>query len=226
VSTDGLDNPTRLLGSVPYFAHLDAATLEVVARGALKRSCAKGQTIFLEGEPCAGLWVVEKGRVRLLRLSTEGREQVVKLLGPGEFFNEVAVLDGGPNPVSAMAAMESTLWVIERNTMLDLLERYPALAAGVIENLASRARHLLTLVEDLSLRTVRARLAKLLLEQAEGGGEAPRRLTQQEMAAQAGTVREMVSRVLRRFEEEGLIQLDRHRLMVLDREGLEKEAKV
>lgn len=226
MSTDGLDNLTRLLGSVPYFAQLDATTLEVVARGAFGRRCAKGQMIFLEGEPCAGLWVVEKGRVRLLRLSTEGREQVVRLLGPGEFFNEVAVLDGGPNPVSAMVAMESMLWVIERNTMLDLLERYPALAAGVIENLASRARHLLALVEDLSLRTVSARLAKLLLAQAEGGSEARRRLTQQEMAAQVGTVREMVSRVLRGFEQEGLIRFDRHRLIVLDREGLEKEAKV
>lgn len=226
MSTDGLDNLTRLLGSVPYFAQLDATTLEVVARGAFGRRCAKGQMIFLEGEPCAGLWVVEKGRVRLLRLSTEGREQVVRLLGPGEFFNEVAVLDGGPNPVSAMAAMESMLWVIERNTMLDLLERYPALAAGVIENLAARARHLLALVEDLSLRTVSARLAKLLLAQAEGGSEARRRLTQQEMAAQVGTVREMVSRVLRGFEQEGLIRFDRHRLIVLDREGLEKEAKV
>jgi CRP/FNR family cyclic AMP-dependent transcriptional regulator len=226
VTSDALGNLTRLLGSVPYFAHLDAATLEAVASGAFRRPSAKDQMIFLEGEPCAGLWVVEKGRVRLLRLSTEGREQVVKLLGPGEFFNEVAVLDGGSNPVSAVAAMESILWVVERDTMLDLLERYPALAAGVIENLASRARHLLALVEDLSLRTVRARLAKLLLAQAGGSSEAHRRLTQQEMAAQVGTVREMVSRVLRGFEEEGLIRFERHRLIVVDREGLEKEAKV
>jgi CRP/FNR family cyclic AMP-dependent transcriptional regulator len=226
VSSDSLDKLTRLLGSIPYFARLDATTLKIVARGAFRRTYTKGQTIFLEGEPCSGLWVVEKGRVRLLRLSTEGREQVVKLVAPGEFFNEVAVLDGGPNPVSAMAAMDSTLWVIERKTMLDLLDKYPALAAGVIENLASRARHLLTLVEDLSLRTVRARLAKLLLTQAEGGSEGPHRLTQQEMAAQVGTVREMVSRVLRGFEQEGLIRFERHRLIVLDREGLEKEAGI
>jgi len=224
VSAEGGENLTRLLGCVPYFAQLDGATLDVVARGAFRRFCATGQTIFLEGEPCAGLWVVEKGRVRLLRFSIEGREQVVKLVGPGEFFNEVAVLDGGPNPVSAMAAMESILWVIERNTMLELLERYPALAAGVIENLASRARHLLALVEDLSLRTVSARLAKLLMAQAEGGSETPRRLTQQEMAAQVGTVREMVGRVLRTFEDEGFIRMDRHRIVILDREALEREA--
>jgi CRP/FNR family cyclic AMP-dependent transcriptional regulator len=226
VSSDGPNNLTHLFGSVPYFSHLDATTLDAVAGSAIRRRYAKGQMLFLEGDPCAGLYVVEGGRIRLLRLSVGGKEQVVKLLGPGEFFNEVAVLDGGPNPVSAMAAIESTLWVIDRHRMLDLLGTYPALAAGVIENLASRARHLLSLVEDLSLRTVSARLAKLLLTQAGEGGEAPRRLTQQEMASQVGTVREMVSRVLRGFEEKGLIRFERHRIMVLDREGLEREAMV
>jgi CRP/FNR family cyclic AMP-dependent transcriptional regulator len=226
VSNGGPDDLTLLLGSVPYFAHLDAATLSAVARGAARRDYDKGEMVFLEGDPCAGLCVVEKGRVRLLRLSVDGREQVVKLVRPGEFFNEVAVLDGGPNPVSAMAAMETILWVIDRATMLQLLEEHPDLAAAVIENLASRARHLLALVEDLSLRTVSARLAKLLLAQEGGRAEAPRRLTQQEMAAQVGTVREMVSRVLRRFEEEGLIRFDRHRIMILDRQGLEEEAKI
>ncbi len=108
--------------------------------------------------------------------------------------------------------------------MSNLLARYPALAQGVIENLAARARHLISLVEDLSLRTVSARLAKLLLTQAVGGAEAPRRLTQQEMAAQLGTVREMVGRALRSFEEEGLIRFDRHRIIILDQEGLENKA--
>jgi CRP/FNR family cyclic AMP-dependent transcriptional regulator len=226
VNSDGPNDLARLFGSVPYFAHLDATTLDEIATGAVRRHYAKGETVFLEGEPCAGLCVVEKGRIKLLRLSVEGREQVVKLLRPGEFFNEVAVLDGGPNPVSAMAAVESVLWVIDRDTMLQLLKRHPTLAAAVIENLASRARHLLSLVEDLSLRTVSARLAKLLLARAGGDSEAPRRLTQQEMAAQVGTVREMVSRVLRRFEEEGLIRFERHRIVLVDREGLEKEAMI
>jgi len=108
--------------------------------------------------------------------------------------------------------------------MLDLLARYPALAVGIIENLAARARHLLSLVEDLSLRTVSARLAKLLLTEAVGGDEAPRRMTQQEMAAQLGTVRETVGRALRDFEDEGLIRFDRHRIIILDREALETRA--
>lgn len=219
--------PGRALGlmhSVPYFARLDTAAMEAAAARAISRNYGKGAVIFLEGDPCAGLHVIEEGRVKLYKVSAEGREQVVKLLGPGEFFNEVAVFDGGPNPVSAMAALDATLWVIDCASMRDLVSRFPALAEAVIENLAARSRHLLSLVEDLSLRTVSARLAKLLLSQAQTGGAAPRLTSQQEMAAQVGTVREMVGRVLRTLEDQGLIQLDRHRIVILDREGLEREA--
>jgi CRP/FNR family cyclic AMP-dependent transcriptional regulator len=224
VKAKALDETAELLSSIPYFAYLDEAALQAVAQAVLKRQYSKDEIIFLEGDPCAGLFIVEKGRVKVFKVSLDGREQVLKLLAPGEFFNEVAVLDGGPNPVSAMTALDSTLWIIDRSTMLDLLARYPALAQGIIENLAAHARHLVSLVEDLSLRTVSARLAKLLLTQAVRGGEAPQRMTQQEMAAQLGTVREMVGRVLRSFEDEGLIRFDRHRIVILDRAALENKA--
>jgi len=224
VATGRLDRTIELVRSVPYFAHLDQTALRAIAQGATSRQYSKGEILFLEGDPCAGLCIVEKGRVKLYKVSREGREQVVKLQSPGEFFNEVAVFDGGPNPVSAMAALESTLWIIDRDTMLDLLTRHPAIAVGIIENLAAHARHLLSLVEDLSLRTVSSRVAKLLVSEAVGDDQAPPRMTQQEMAAQLGTVREMVSRVLHSFEEEGLVRFDRHRIVILDREGLERKA--
>jgi CRP/FNR family cyclic AMP-dependent transcriptional regulator len=219
--------PGRALGlmhSVPYFARLDTAAMEAAAARAISRNYGRRAVIFLEGDPCAGLHVIEEGRVKLYKVSAEGRELVVKLLGPGEFFNEVAVFDGGPNPVSAMAALDATLWVIDCASMRELVSRFPALAAAVIENLAARSRELLSLVEDLSLRTVSARLAKLLLSQAQTGGEASRLTSQQEMAAQLGTVREMVGRALRTFEDAGFIRMDRHRIVILDREGLEREA--
>jgi len=215
---------TQLLHAVPYFARLETDALEAISTSAVNRNYDRGQVIFLEGDPVAGLFIVDEGRVKLYKLSREGREQVVKLAGPGEFFNEVAVLDGGPNPVSAMALRESQVWVIDRQSLLLLLEQYPAVAVSVIEALAAHARHLISLVEDLSLRTVSARLAKLLITQAAGGGDAPRRLTQQEMAAQLGTVREMVGRALRDLEDEGIIRFDRHRILILDREALEEKA--
>jgi CRP-like cAMP-binding protein len=224
VAADRPDGAIEVVRSVPYFAHLDETASRAVAQGAISRQYGVGEILFLEGDPCAGLYIVEKGRVKLYKVSPQGREQVVKWLGPGEFFNEVAVLDGGPNPVSAMAVLESTLRVIGRDTMLDLLTRHPAIAVGVIENLAARARHLLSLVEDLSLRSVSSRVAKLLVSEAAAGDRARRELTQQQMAAQLGTVREMVSRALHSFEGEGLIRFDRHRIVILDREGLERKA--
>jgi CRP/FNR family cyclic AMP-dependent transcriptional regulator len=224
VANSKLDKRAELLRAVPYFAHLDGPALRAVAQAAIGRHYATEEIIFLEGDPCAGLCIVEEGRIKLFKVSPDGREQVVKLVKAGEFFNEVAVLDGGPNPVSAMAARESKLWIIDRDRMLELLATYSNVAVAVIETLAARARHLVSLVEDLSLRTVSGRLAKLLLTQAKESGEAPRRMTQQEMAARLGTVREVVGRALRTFEEEGLIRFDRHRLVILDREGLESKA--
>jgi len=224
VSAGGQSRASELLHAVPYFARLDADALDAVSSSTAVRRYGAGEVIFLEGDPAAGLFIVDEGRVKLYKLSLEGREQVVRLVGPGQFFNEVAVLDGGPNPVSAMALRESQVWVIDRESLLGLLERHPTVAVAVIEALAAHARHLVSLVEDLSLRTVRARLAKLLLTQAAGGGEAPRRLTQQEMAAQLGTVREMVGRALRDLEEESVIRFDRHRIVILDRAALEERA--
>ena len=123
-----------------------------------------------------------------------------------------------------MAAPGATLRVIARDTILDLLRSYPPLATAIIENLAAHARHLISLVEDLSLRSVTARLAKLLLTEAISTDEVPRRMTQQEMASHLGTVREMVGRALRSFEDDGLIRFDRHRILIVDREGLESKA--
>jgi CRP/FNR family cyclic AMP-dependent transcriptional regulator len=224
VNAQAAETALEVMRSVPYFAHLDSAAMEAVAGKATRRRYSRGELIFLEGDPCDGLHVIQEGRIKLYKVSLEGREQIVRLPGPGEFFNEVAVFDRGSNPVSATAALDTTVWVVDCRAMVDLVATHPALAAAIIENLASRSRHLLSLVEDLSLRTVSARLAKLLLARARREAEAPQPMTQQEMAAQLGTVREMVGRVLRTFEDEDLIRFDRHRLIILDREGLEREA--
>lgn len=214
----------ELLRSISYFSGLDEATLKALASVAVRRRYDAGQMIFVEGEPCAGLFIVESGRVKIFKLSPGGREQILHIFGAGEGFNDVAVLDGGPNPANVMALEPTSVLVIDRSSMVDLLERYPALSRAVIENLASRARHLVSLVEDLSLRTVVGRLAKLLLEQATeevGLERVPRGLTHAQMAARLGTVREVITRSLRKLEDEGLIKIKRHRIVILDREALE-----
>ncbi len=217
----------ELLRSISYFSGLDEATLNALARVAVRRRYDAGQMIFVEGEPCAGLFIVERGRVKIFKLSPGGREQILHIFGAGEGFNDVAILDGGPNPASVMALEPTSVLVIDCPSMVDLLGRYPALSRAVIENLASRARHLVSLVEDLSLRTVVGRLAKLLLEQASEEVDlerVPRGLTHAQMAARLGTVREVITRSLHKLEDEGIIKIERHRITILDRKALEDKA--
>jgi CRP-like cAMP-binding protein len=214
-----------LLRRVSYFAGLSDALLAELAAMAGERRYARGQVIFLEGEPCAGLHIVAEGTVRIYKISPQGREQVLEQLGPGRTFNDVAVLDGGPNPASAMAATDVLLSVVSRAGIRRLAQAHPELAWALIESIAARARHLVAMVEDLSLRSVKARLAKLLLAQARqlaGQTQIDRdqMVTQAEMAARLGTVREMIGRALRELADDGLIAFDRHRIMILDRARL------
>lgn len=214
-----------LLRHVPYFARLPEAVLDALAGACVERRFDRGQVIFLEGEPCAGLYIVAAGEVKIFKVSPQGREQVLHQIGPGGTFNEVAVLDGGPNPASVAALTPVSVWVITRDGMQRLVETYPPLAWALIESLANRARHLVGMVEDLSLRSVKSRLARLLLSEADRAAKAgeldrSRMVTQAEMAARLGTVREMIGRALRELADDGLIDFDRHRIVIVDREGL------
>jgi CRP/FNR family transcriptional regulator len=207
------------------FAGLEREVLQAMANAAIARSYKRGQMIFLEGEPCAGLFLILSGGVKIYKLSPQGREQVLHYLRPGDTFNEVAVLDGGPNPASAAATADSTLCLLTRSEMKRLAQTYPTLAWTLIESIAKRARHLVEMVEDLALRSVKSRLAKLLLAQAEGLSHADqidreRMITQSEMAARLGTVREMVGRALRDLADEGLITMDRQRIVITRRDEL------
>ena len=209
----------KALRAQPYFKALDAAELARLARTLIERAYEKDEVVFLEGEPCQGLYIVREGIVKIYKLSPEGREQILSYVKPFDSFNEVAVFDGGSNPANVAAAEPTTLWIVPRAAVADLIQSNPQVALAVIQNLGARLRHMVGLVEDLSLRQVSARLAKLLLETAASGERA---LTQQEMAARLGTVREMIGRSLKQLEARGLIETGRGRIVILDREGLEK----
>jgi len=211
------------LRALPYFAPLDEDTLASVAAAAVHRAYAPDEIIFLEGEPCAGLFCVQSGHVKIYKSSPEGREQILHICRPCESFNDVAVFDGGPNPASAQAMDATTVCLIERSALLNLFDRHPKLAQAVVAVLAARARMLVNMVEDLSLRSVTGRLAKLLLDQATQGGKAIP-LTHQQMAARLGTVREMVSRALRELEVEGLVRREGRQIVIVDRAALERRS--
>lgn len=214
-----------LLRRVPYFSGLPEPLLDSLAAACMARHVSRGQLIFLEGEPCAGLHIVASGAVKIYKLSPNGREQILHRVAAGETFNDVAVLDGGPNPASAAAIVETNLWVITRDALQRLAQQHPQLAWALIESIARRARYLVAMVEDLSLRSVKARLARLLLAEAEQAAKVDtldrsQMVTQAEIAARLGTVREMVGRALRELADDGLIEFDRHRIVVVDRAAL------
>jgi CRP/FNR family transcriptional regulator, cyclic AMP receptor protein len=210
------------LAGIPYFAGLAPEALADVAARARERSYARGELAVLEGEPAQAVYFVMSGQVRIFKLSAEGRVQALERLGPGATFNLVPALDGGNNPASAEAVSTTTLCVISLCDLLEALRRHPPLALAMLADLAHKLRRLTGLVEDLSFRTVRARLARFLLQWSQGAG---RRLTQAEIAAELGTVRDVVGRLLAAWQDEGLIRFERHRLLIREREKLERMAE-
>ncbi len=219
------DEPVRLLRRVPLFSALPDRVLRRLAEVAVRREYTPGEMVILEGEPCRAVYFIAEGEARVFRTAPDGREQVLVRLGPGGAFNTVPPFL--PRPVNHATVQALTLLVvyaIPAADFLRLVEECPELARVLLQDFAVRLDHLTNMVEDLSLRTVRGRLARFLLEQAEEGAVS-RRWTQEEIAAQIGTVRDMVGRTLRAFADAGLLRMERHRIVLLDRAGLEAEAR-
>ncbi len=210
----------EFLKSIPYFSGLSPAELESIRQLIFEKTTERGEIILLEGEPTEALFFVASGVVKVFKTSIEGKEQILSIVRPGESFNDVPIFDDGPNPVSAQAMGPVVLYGVRKGELKAILQAHQQVALNIIKVLVERVRQLVSLVEDLSFRHVIGRVAKILLEHA-GDGINPRpRLTQQEMAAMAGTAREVVSRSLKALEEEGTIRLERHRIVITDKEAL------
>lgn len=212
------------LRSIGLFAQLPRDTLARLARVAIPRTYEPDEIILHAGEPCQAAYFVARGHARVARISSDGREQVLARLGPGHSFNTVpAFQPDGVNHATVQALDEVVLFVVGKEDLVRLVTEEPKLALALLRYFAGRLDHLTDLVEDLSLRTVRGRLARFLLVQADADVVAPR-WTQAEIAARLGTVREMIGRTLRDFADDELIRMDRQRIVLLDRKRLEDEA--
>ena len=213
----------QTLSQLPFFAGLDDDALREIAPHVHERTFSSGQLILLEGDPCQALYFVVQGVVRTSRTSLAGREYVLAYLGPGEPLSLVPALDGGPHLATVDAVTDTTLYTIPCERFQRIVRQHPEIALAVMERLAAEVRRLSDVVEDLALHTVRTRLARFLLAQAEAP-QTSHRWTQEKIAAHIGSVREMVVRTLRVFAAAGLIRRQRGRVIVVDREGLEREA--
>lgn len=200
----------------PFFEALPPADLAALAGRATARRFSVGDMIFMDGDPCAGLWMVEAGSVKVFKLSPEGDEHILHLLGPGSTFNEISALDGGPNPAHAAAMSDAICWLLSSEVLREALHSYPELALSVIAKLTGRVRMLVEHIESLALFPVAARLARFLLQQAESLPEDAPHVSRAAIAAHLATTPETVSRVLRTFEEARAIQFDRHHIVILN----------
>jgi CRP/FNR family transcriptional regulator len=215
------------LRKAPLFAPLSDDDMARVAAVTVERHYERGDIITLEGDRGGALYFVRSGLIKVFKSSPGGKEQVLRLIEAGQTFNDVPALDAGPNPASAAALEPSIVYATGGVELRRLIAERPGVALATVQALAGALRHLVTLVEDLSFRHVTARVAKILIEQdastdARGAsGKATHRLTQQEMAAMAGTAREMVGRALKELEATGAIRIQRGRITVLSRERLE-----
>jgi len=223
--TDHDPSLVEVLKGTALFSALSDAELASLAMRTLIRSYASGELIFSEGEPCTGFYIVARGRVRIFKISPSGREQVLALEGPGRSVAELPVFDGGPYPASGAAVEPSELLFISRQDFRALCLEYPEISLKVLQVVGARLRRLVGIIEELSFTTVRNRLISWILRQAKSQDELRFMLgvSHQELAAQIGTVRELVSRNLARLQAQGFIGINRHEVTILNLEGLETE---
>jgi len=215
------------------FSGLTESELAFLAQGAVSRRFSPGETVFHEGEPCAGLYVVESGHIRIFKSSASGREQVLSIDGTGSSVAEVPVFDGGNYPASVTAVDDATLLFVSKQDFHALCVAHPQVALKVLRVVGARLRRLVGIIEELSFTTVRYRLASFLLRLArtEGkrtsdGVEVTLPVSNQELASQIGTVRELISRNLSRFQSEGLVNIDGRTVIICDPKALEAELRL
>lgn len=218
------------LRSVPLFADLSERELGLLADRALSREYEPGEIIFSEGDPCEGLYVIHSGNVKLFNTSASGREQVLLVEGAGNSLAELPVFDGGTYPASTAAVERCTLLFISKRDFRKLCLERPELPLKVLKVVSSRLRQLVGIIEELSFTTVRNRLAMLLLQEAKGKGQKTSRgiefilkVSNQELAFQIGTVRELVSRNLSYFQSKGILKIEGRTVIIADLSALEAE---
>ncbi len=225
-------NPEETLKRVPIFSGLSDSELGFLTNRTVLRRFSAGQTVFAEGEACTGLYVVESGHVRIFKSSAGGREHVLSIEGPGSSVAELPVFDGGSYPASVTAIEDATLLFVSKQDFQALCLAHPQVSLKVLRVVGARLRRLVGIIEELSFTTVRHRLAAFLLRQAKTSGQSTAAgieitlaANNQEIAAQIGTVRELVSRNMSRFQAEGMIKIEGRTVIVTDLKALEAEVQ-
>ncbi len=206
------------IAHVPLFEGLPHEQVEDLAMIVTDQVFRKGESIFSEGEEGNGFYVVITGRVKIFKLSSEGKEQILHFFGPGEPFGEVPVFAGQQFPANAEALEQSRVFFFPRKSFVDLIKKNPSLALNMLAVLSKRLRRFAALVDDLSLKEVPGRLAAYLLylsDQNKGVKDLELNITKAQLASLLGTIPETLSRILAKLGSQGLIETDGRRIKIL-----------
>src|SRR5262249_49117627 len=221
----------KILSKVSLFSGLSESEMAFLSKRVVQRHYTAGEIVFNESDPCAGLYVVASGHIRIFKTSASGREQVLSLDGPGSSVAELPVFDGGDYPASVAAIENATLLFVSKQDFQELCLTHPQVALKVLRVVGARLRRLVGIIEELSFTTVRHRLASFLIRLANQQGvknndqiEINLPDNNQEIASQIGTVRELVSRNLSRLQSEQLIEVQGRRILIRDLKALEEES--
>jgi CRP-like cAMP-binding protein len=214
------------LKTSPYFSGLSDSLLNSMTGYIFEKKADRGEIIVYEGDSAEALFFVVSGVVKVFKTSADGKEQIFGIIRPGETFNDVPVLSGGENLISAGAMSAVVLNGIKKKDMESMIKENPQVALNVVHVLSRRVQELVSMVEDFSFRHVSGRVAKILLEYTLDAGDGRPKLTQQEMASMIGTAREMVGRSLKALEKEGAIRMERNRIVITDQKALREMAGI
>jgi CRP/FNR family transcriptional regulator, cyclic AMP receptor protein len=219
-----------ILRKTPLFASLTDVEMQALATRTSRKRFQKDEQLFAEGDPCSGLFLVATGKVRIFKLSPSGREQILAVEGPGSSFAELPVFDGGNYPAAASALEDTELLFVSRKDFQNFCREHPDVGLKVIAVVGSRLRRLVGIIEELSFTTVRQRLIALILRLAQAshtrskeGIHVELTKSHQDLAAELGTVRELVSRNLSRLQAEGFLDVEGRKIVVRDLAGLKRE---
>ncbi len=221
-------NIIQLISSIPLFQGLPKNQIDDLSMIVTDQSFQKGEIVFSEGDEGTGFYVTINGRVKIFKLSFEGKEQILHIFGPGEIFGEVPVFAGEHFPANAEVMEESRIFFFPRDSLIALIKKNPSLALNMLAVLSRRLRKFAALIDDLSLKEVPGRLAAYLLllsEQRKGSKDLDLTVTKGQLASLLGTIPETLSRILGKMASQGLIESVGPRIRILDPEGLRELAE-
>lgn len=210
-----------IISKIAPFANLEKRYIDRIVKNSLEKRYSKGEAVFTQGEECDGFYIVKSGEVKVCKLSSEGREQVLGMFKEGDFFGIVPLFDGGPYPANAEVCVDSVLIKIGKAPFLEIIKENPMISLNILPKISKRTREFTSAVENLSLKDVKDRLFSFILDEIDKRGTKDKDgmiidlgMTHEEIAARLGTVREVITRSLSKLQKEGRLKIDDGKIIV------------